>query len=114
MLWGYAFAAARDARRGYANREGHMAVDGNWNITMDTPMGQRSSTLTLKAAGGKLEGRAVAEEGSADIFDGTVDGNNVAWKIAITQPMAMTLEFSGAVDGDGISGSVKLGMFGNA
>ena len=25
-----------------------MAVDGNWNITMNTPMGERKATLTLK------------------------------------------------------------------
>lgn len=91
-----------------------MSVDGNWNITMDTPMGQRTSTLALKAAGGKLEGRQSGEEGAADIVDGTVDGNNVAWKISITQPMAMTLEFTGTVDGNALSGSVKLGMFGTA
>ena len=25
-----------------------MAVDGNWNITMTTPMGERKATLSLK------------------------------------------------------------------
>ena len=33
-----------------------MAVDGNWNITMSTPMGERKATLTLKNAGGTLTG----------------------------------------------------------
>ena len=31
-----------------------MAVDGNWNLTMTTPMGERQATLTLKEAGGTL------------------------------------------------------------
>jgi len=30
--------------------ETSMAVDGNWNITMSTPMGERNATLTLKNA----------------------------------------------------------------
>ena len=46
--------------------------------------------------------------------DGTVDGDNLTWKADITTPMAMTLEFSATVNGDEISGDVKLGAFGNA
>ena len=35
---------------GFARKHGRpeMAVDGNWNITMSTPMGERKATLTLK------------------------------------------------------------------
>ena len=33
-----------------------MAVDGNWNLVMTTPMGDRSATLSLKSAGGTLTG----------------------------------------------------------
>jgi hypothetical protein len=57
----------------------------------------------------------MANDGSsADIFDGTVNGNEVFWKVSITDPMPMTLEFAGTVDGDEISGTVKLGEFGNS
>ena len=45
---------------------------------------------------------------------GEIDGNSVTWKAALTQPMPITLEFSGTVDGDTIAGDVKLGAFGNA
>jgi hypothetical protein len=36
----------------------------------------------------------------------------VSWKVAITNPMPMTLEFEGAVDGDKISGNANAGAFG--
>jgi len=91
-----------------------MSVDGTWNVKMETPMGTRAATLTLKSAGGTLTGTMGGDGGATDIFDGTVNGNAVAWKTNIVQPMALTLEFSANVDGDSISGSVKLGMFGNA
>ena len=91
-----------------------MAADGTWDVTMDTPMGERKAKLVLKSASGKLEGTQSAEEGSADIFDGTVNGNNVAWKLSIVQPMALTLEFTGAIEGNAMTGSVKLGMFGTS
>jgi len=37
-----------------------MAVDGNWSITMSTPMGDRNATLSLKSAGGSLTGTQAA------------------------------------------------------
>jgi len=91
-----------------------MAVDGTWNLTMDTPMGERASTLVVKVAGGNLEGTQSAEGQTAQIFEGRVNGNDVGWKVSITQPMPLTLDFSGTVDGDAMSGSVQLGMFGSS
>jgi hypothetical protein len=91
-----------------------MAADGNWNLVIETPMGQRQATLSVKTEGNVLKGSQSAEGQSIDIFDGAAKGNDVSWKVAITDPMDMTLEFTGAVDGDQMSGSVKLGPFGDA
>jgi hypothetical protein len=91
-----------------------MAVDGTWNLTMDTPMGERASTLVVKVAGGKLEGTQSAEGQTAQIFEGRVNGNDVGWKVSITQPMPLTLDFTGTVDGNAMTGSVQLGMFGSS
>ena len=90
-----------------------MAVDGNWNITMTTPMGERKATLSLTAAGGALTGTQGAEGNSTEIFDGTVNGDNVAWKVSITNPMPLTLDFSGKVAGDSISGDMGIGPMGS-
>jgi hypothetical protein len=49
-----------------------MAVDGNWNIVMTTPMGERKATLNVKSAGGTLTGTQGADGNSGEIFDGTV------------------------------------------
>jgi hypothetical protein len=90
-----------------------MAVDGNWNITMSTPMGDRNTTLTLKSSGGALSGSQTAEGNSTDIFDGTVSGDDVAWKVSITNPMPLTLEFTGKVSGDSIAGDMGIGPMGS-
>src|SRR6266852_4569625 len=75
-----------------------MAVDGNWNITMSTPMGERNATLTLKNAGGALTG---------------TQGDDVAWKVSITNPMPLTLAFTGKVSGDSITGEMGIGPMGS-
>ena len=90
-----------------------MAVDGNWNLTMTTPMGERNATLNLKSSGGALTGTQGAEGNSAEIFDGTVSGHDVAWKVSITNPMPLTLSFTGTVSGDSISGEMGIGPLGS-
>ena len=90
-----------------------MAADGTWNLTMDTPMGERRSTLTLSTSGGTLTGKQEAEGNTTDIAEGTVNGNDVSWKVAITNPMPLTLTFSGTVDGNNLSGTADTGMFGS-
>jgi hypothetical protein len=91
-----------------------MTADGNWNLVVSTPMGERQATLSAKTDGGVLKGSQMAEGNSAQIFDGTVNGNAIAWKVSITDPMPMTLEFNGTIDGDKLSGSVTLGAFGSS
>jgi hypothetical protein len=90
-----------------------MAVDGNWNLTMTTPMGERKATLSLASSGGTLTGTQGAEGNSTEIFDGSVNGDNVTWKVSITNPMPLTLEFTGKVSGDNIAGEMGIGPMGS-
>lgn len=90
-----------------------MAVDGNWNVTLSTPMGDRKTTLSLKSTGGTLTGTQGADGDSTEIFEGTVNGDDVAWKVSITNPMPLTLSFSGKVSGDSMSGEAGIGPMGS-
>ena len=53
------------------------------------------------------------EGASTDIFEGKATGNDVSFKAAIKNPMPLTLEFSGSVDGDKISGTVSASGVGS-
>ena len=90
-----------------------MSVDGNWNITVNSPMGAQPSTLSLKADGATLTGTQSAQGNTNPIANGKVDGNNISWSNSITTPFPMTLEFTGKVDGDTLNGNVKAGAFGS-
>jgi hypothetical protein len=96
------------------NQEGTvMSIDGKWNVVVNSPMGAQKSELNLKADGATLTGTGSGQGGSQDIADGKVDGNNVSWKVSITSPFPMTLEFAGTVDGNKMGGNVKAGNFGS-
>ncbi len=90
-----------------------MAIDGTWEITINSPMGAQKAKLDLKTDGAALTGTQQAQGSSQPLANGKVDGNSVSWSANITSPMPMTLEFSGSVDGDAIKGSVKAGAFGS-
>ena len=91
-----------------------MSADGTWNVTMNTPMGAQKASLVLKTDGAKLTGEMKGPQGALALNDGKVAGDTLTWSANMTQPMPIKLEFTGKVAGDKISGSVKLGAFGNA
>ena len=91
-----------------------MSIDGTWTLTIETPIGTQESTLQAQVSGGALTGTQSSSDGSQPIQDGAVNGDEASWSVSITSPMPMTLEFKGTVAGDGLSGSVKLGIFGEA
>jgi hypothetical protein len=91
-----------------------MSADGTWKLSMQTPIGERKSTLSLQSAGATLTGRMTSEEGnSTDIYEGKLDGNSASWKADIKNPMPLTLSFTGTLDRDTISGTVSAGAIGS-
>ena len=89
-------------------------IDGNWNMVMKPPVGpEQQMVATFNTDGGTLTGKLEAPEGTQE-FAGTVDGNRLKWEMKVTQPMPITLKYDLTVEGDALSGTAKLGMFGKA
>jgi hypothetical protein len=90
-----------------------MAVAGKWEIVINSPLGAQKATLDIATNGSALTGTQQAAQGSGPLENGKVEGNAVSWSAKITSPMPVTLDFTGIVDGDKLSGSVKAGAFGS-
>ncbi|HSV03711.1 MAG TPA: hypothetical protein VLI41_10965 [Phenylobacterium sp.] len=90
-----------------------MSADGNWKITINTPMGAQTVNANIKTNGDTFTGTTEGQMGKQEV-SGKVNGDTLTWNADITQPMPMTLEFTATVAGDNMNGNVKLGMFGNA
>lgn len=82
-------------------------VQGKWNITIKTPMGDKSGVLDLKTEGTILTGSLSDAEHFAAISDGKVEGNKLSWSAKITKPMRMSFKFTATVEADRISGAAK-------
>jgi hypothetical protein len=82
-------------------------VQGKWNITIKTPVGEKSGVLDLKIEGSALTGSMSDADHYAAISDGKVQGNQLSWSAKITKPMRMSLKFTATVEADHISGAAK-------
>ena len=90
-----------------------MSADGTWKITIQTPMGAQEVTATITTQGDTFTGKTEGKMGSQAI-SGKVSGDSLTWGADITNPMPLHLDFDAKVDGDKMTGNVKLGAFGNA
>ena len=91
-----------------------MSFTGNWEIVINSPMGDQQSTLALSESANKLTGTQSSMFGTGDIRNGAVNGNRATWTIEMTSPLTITLEFTANVDGDEIAGVVLAGAFGES
>lgn len=100
-------------------------IDGKWTAQVQGRGGNtQTQTLTLKASGNTLTGSFEGARGGAvDISSGTIDGNNVSFKVVrefngnqFTQEYKGTLASSGeltlTVSGGGRGGRGTRGSFG--
>ena len=87
-------------------------VDGNWECTVKSPLGDQKLTLAVTADGDSFNGTASGAMGSSDVT-GTVAGNTLTWQQQVTVPMPMSLDCTATVDGDAITGQVTAGAFGS-
>ena len=80
---------------------------------MTSPMGERPAMLSITESSGNLEGSLTTRMGTATV-SGYADGNSIKFSAQVQGPMAaMTLEFSGTVDGDEASGVMQSGSTGS-
>jgi hypothetical protein len=85
---------------------------GAWELTIETPQGPNTSTLTLKQDGDKLTGDLASPLGSSPVT-GTFSAGAVAVTANIDiQGTSLQLGINGKVDADTMTGEVKFGDFG--
>lgn len=87
-------------------------VDGSWDCTVKSPLGDQKLTLAITSDGGTFSGTASGAMGSSDV-SGTVAGDTLTWQQQVSVPMPMSLDCTATVSGDSVSGDVKAGAFGS-
>ena len=78
-----------------------MAVDGKWEIVINSPLGAQKAALDITTNGGSLTGTQTAQQGSGPLENGKVDGNNVSFTVKREfNGNAIVIKYEGVVNGD--------------
>ena len=91
-----------------------MAVEGDWKLVLETPMGPQDAQLVVRPTSDTTFDGTMSGNSGQQTFAGAIAGNTLTWQTDITSPMPLTLEFTVTVEGDALTGEAKLGMFGVA
>jgi len=86
-----------------------MNIDGQYELTLETPMGKQEGTMKLKTSGSALRGTLANAKGTTEFSGGRVDGDEVAFDTKIPTPIGrLKAHVTGRVTGDRFSGDAKL------
>jgi len=91
-----------------------MSFKGNWAIQVNAPLGVQKFNLAADVQGKVLVGIVNNGEGSHEILNGKVEGDEASWDLPIQKPMKVTVAFAAILDGDEMSGSARIGFMGSA
>jgi hypothetical protein len=87
-------------------------ITGTWELTLDTPQGSNTVEVKVTQTGDAIAGELISPLGNAP-FKGTFIKDVLAVTAALDiQGNAITLVFAGKLAGDTLTGTVKLGDFG--
>lgn len=86
-----------------------MSIQGQYKVTVKTPVGMQEGSLTLVPDGESLSGVLTNPKGDSEFSGGTISGNEVAFDTKIRTPMGrLRAHVTGTVDGDTFTGDAKL------
>lgn len=88
-------------------------IDGDWKMVLATPVGPQEMMGHFETDGQALSGHLSSPQGQQD-FTGTVEGNQLKFDLKVDKPMKLTLKYDILIEGDKLSGKVKMGIFGKA
>jgi carbon-monoxide dehydrogenase large subunit len=108
-----AAASPAGAQAAEAARPVEAPIDGDWKMVLATPMGPQEMRGHFETDGVSLSGYLSSAEGR-QTFTGTVEGNRLKFDLKVEKPMKITLKYDIAVEGDRLTGKVKMGIFGSA
>jgi hypothetical protein len=80
-------------------------VGGTWEMTVETPRGTSTQTLTIQQDGGTIKGTLKGQRGEAPL-EGSIAGGKISFTVKRETPNGtFTVEYSGTVTGDSMSGT---------
>jgi len=105
--------SARSAAKPAATAELDPAsLEGVWTVTVEGPTGPMPSKLEIWNDDGVLRGTQIGDGEPTPVEEISLSDGQINWSNKISRPMKLTLQFSGTVAGNTMTGKVKAGFMG--
>jgi len=89
-------------------------VTGDWEMTVQSPQGERTMKISFVQTGESLEVKMEGFQGEEMKGTGKVKDNDIEWTFTMNGPQGeMSITNKGKVDGDTMKGTVSLGEMGD-
>ena len=89
-------------------------VSGEWDLTVNTPRGEMTSTAKFVQEGEKLTVTVASPRGEST-GTGTIKGADIEWTITRESPRGQfTITYKGKVEGNTMKGEAQMGDFGTS
>lgn len=86
------------------------AVLGAWEMTLETPRGSMTQTLTFAAEGDQLAGTATAPNGTMQLQNVSFEDGRITFQVTRTlRNREITLSYAATIAGDRMTGTVSGG-----
>ena len=84
------------------------AVLGAWEMTLETPRGSMTQTLTFVAEGDELKGSAMARNGTIQLQNVAFEDGRITFQVTRSfRNREITQNYSAAIEGDQMTGTVS-------
>jgi hypothetical protein len=85
-------------------------VSGDWDMTISSQRGERTSVMTIEQDGDKITVTMEGFRGDEMTGEGTVSGENIEWTVKMETPRGeFSITYKGIVSGDTMSGEAQMG-----
>ncbi len=89
---------------------GTVDVSGTWEMTRQSPRGERVSEMTIVQEGNEITVTMEGFRGEEMVGKGTVEEDTISWEMTMETPRGeMTMTYKGTIEGDSMSGTVEMG-----
>lgn len=84
--------------------------DGDWDLTIATPVGRLAVQLSLASADGIIRGVCRQGDETSELIEPHIHGGQLRWSLKVAKPMRLNLKFTVVAAGDTLTGTAKAGL----
>lgn len=90
-----------------------MSIDGDWDVTIKTPIGTLAVHYVFTQGPAGIIGTATYKDETVALQDISItaghDGTRLTWRQSVSRPMRLNLDFNVVQAGDTLSGHSRAG-----